>query len=289
MIFASPPPKESLFLESLEKSSAKYFSNKFSKTSCLSSTYWFTFPNGSKFYFLVKLYWDEELGIFHRVLVSQDLGKNEFDIELLAQFRFEKKPIRNMALYGPKQGTEAFSAKIYIYTNKLHEDIKKFTSEFHRFQPESFIEIIEEDKLFKTTFISYGGPDEDIASKINKCLKSNGIKTWFFPDDAIPGEKLHRVMSKGIDKFDKTLLICSENSIERYGVLNEIERMLEKEASLGGREIIIPITLDDYIFDKWNPERADIKKQLLSRVICKLDSHNINIVIQKILPALKSN
>jgi hypothetical protein len=47
-------------------------------------------------------------------------------------------------------------------------------------------------------FISFGGPDEAIARKVNARLRERGVKTWFFPDDATPGQKLHRAMSEGV-------------------------------------------------------------------------------------------
>ena len=41
--------------------------------------------------------------------------------------------------------------------------------------------------------------------------------------NAKPGDKLHRMMHEGVNKYDHVLLICSENSLVRPGVLNEIE------------------------------------------------------------------
>ena len=97
---------------------------------------------------------------------------------------------------------------------------------------------------------------------------------------------LHRVMSEGVNNHDRVLLICSKNSVNRYGVLNEIERMLEREAKEGGTEIIIPIALDDYIFNDWNPEQKDIKDQIISRVISSINEVNFNKEIEKIVEAL---
>jgi len=118
-----------------------------------------------------------------------------------------------------------------------------------------------------TVFISYGGPDEEFARRINRILIDASIKTFFFPDSAKPGEKLHRVMRDNINSFDKTLFICSEGSLNRPGVLNELEETLQREAREGGEQILIPINLDDYVFTHWDPPRSGLKQAILDRVV----------------------
>lgn len=99
------------------------------------------------------------------------------------------------------------------------------------------------------------------------------------------------MMHEGVNKHDKVLLICSRESLTRNGVLNEIERVLEREAKEGGADILIPVTLDDYIFNEWNPERADIAEQLKTRVIINVDptSDNYGQAIEKLVKSLKSS
>lgn len=125
------------------------------------------------------------------------------------------------------------------------------------------------EERYDSVFISYGGRDEPVATYINNYLKQNGIRTWFFPQDAHPGQKLHRVMSDGVNSHDRVLLICSKSSLSRYGVLNEIERALEREAREGGADILIPVAIDNYVFTMWKPARMDVAEQLRSRVIVK--------------------
>jgi hypothetical protein len=118
-----------------------------------------------------------------------------------------------------------------------------------------------------SVFISYGSPDEAIAGRINDALKARSIRTWFFRDDAKPGDKLHRVMSEGVASHDRILLLCSQHSLGRAGVLNELERVLEREAAQGGASVLIPIRLDDHVFTEWAPDRPDLAVQVRSRVI----------------------
>jgi hypothetical protein len=49
-------------------------------------------------------------------------------------------------------------------------------------------------------------------------------------------------------------------------VLNEIEETLEREAQEGGRSILVPVTLDDYVF-KRRTKHADIAERLRRRVV----------------------
>lgn len=167
-----------------------------------------------------------------------------------------------------------FAPKIIIYTNKIHMPIQLILDTFS--SQNILIEIINESEMYNTLFISYGGTDEQAADKINTYLKKHGIKTWFFPEDALPGEKLHRMMHDGINKHERVLCICSEQSLKRPGVLNELERVLEKEAKEGGSNILIPITLDDYVYSDWAPARADLANQIRTRVIMKVNIAHID-------------
>jgi len=145
------------------------------------------------------------------------------------------------------------------------------------------VKILPEEEIYKKVFISYWWPDLEIAKQINTKLKEKWVKTWFFPESAVPWDKLHRIMFEWIEKNDKVLLICSKNSLNRSWILNEIERVLEKEAREWGINMFIPITLDNYIFDWWNPVNFDIKTQITSRVIVKiwndLDKEIVNILL----------
>jgi hypothetical protein len=143
-----------------------------------------------------------------------------------------------------------------------------------------------------TAFISYGGPDEVFASRLNKYLISSGIKTFFFPSDAKPGIKLHHIMRDGVNNYDKIIFVCSKNSLNRPGVINELEESLQREAREGGKEILIPITLDNYLFKGWNPERKGLKQTILDRVVAnfkrtKTNEENFANACSKLIQALE--
>jgi len=179
-----------------------------------------------------------------------------------------------------------FAPIVIIYTNKsfvsMQEVIEIFGAE------KILVDVVDESKIHKTLFISYGGPDEDIVRQLNSKIKAIGVITWFFPDDAELGSKLHRVMHDGINTHDRVLLVCSKSSLTRSGVLNEIERVLEREAKEGGSEILIPVTIDDYVYSDWAPKRPDIASQVRSRVIAKIETtgNNLDKSIDKITKVL---
>lgn len=284
-----PAPKESNHLNQLEKNATIYFRKKFPNTICVYGTQWGTYLSGQRIYFKTQYHQDEEVGVKYRVIAIDNLGKSELAIETISQYKFEFSDQINSGYTGKNVPTTGMtiSPRVFIYTNKLYGDVEKIQKYFNMYQNGVYIQVIDESELHKTLFISYGTPDEEIASKINKALKAKGVNTWFFPEDSIPGDKLHRMMNDAVYNHDRTLLICSKASVSRSGVLNEIERLLEREASEGGADIIIPVALDDYIFAEWTPERADIKRQVTSRVVSKMNESNFHSVIDKILKALK--
>src|ERR1051325_1105618 len=120
---------------------------------------------------------------------------------------------------------------------------------------------------FASVFISYGGPDERFAISLNEELIARGVQTFIFAKDALWGEKLHREMRVNINKQDRMILICSRESLSRPGVQNELEEVLQREAREGGRAILLPITVDDYVFTEWTLERADVVLSVRERVI----------------------
>jgi uncharacterized protein YjbI with pentapeptide repeats len=103
-------------------------------------------------------------------------------------------------------------------------------------------------RLMQSTFISYGAPDIEFARQLRDSLHVNGVRTFLFESDAVPGERLHRVMRAGVNEHDRVIVICSLSSLSRKGVRNEIEETLAREAREGGMNYLVPIALDDHIF-----------------------------------------
>ncbi len=126
----------------------------------------------------------------------------------------------------------------------------------------------------KTVFLSYGGPDTNIAESLRNDLEQSGIDTWWFPSNAQWGQKIHHEVTKNIHKYDRLLLICSRRSLIRNGVLHEIEEVVDRESAQGGISILIPVAIDDVLDTEWwryepdengNPHLGNIDSAELSR------------------------
>ncbi|HET7539865.1 MAG TPA: toll/interleukin-1 receptor domain-containing protein [Polyangiaceae bacterium] len=118
-----------------------------------------------------------------------------------------------------------------------------------------------------SVFISYGQPDHAVAEKVNAALRRFGIKTFFFPENSPAGLKLHKLMRDGVNSHDRILLVCSEHSLNRKGVLNEIEETLQREARDGGATYLIPLMLDDFVLTRWSPPDPGMLTAVRDRVI----------------------
>jgi hypothetical protein len=145
----------------------------------------------------------------------------------------------------------------------------------------------------QSVFISYGTPDEEFAMKLNQALRDKGVSTYFYPVDRVPGQKLYKMMLEGVNESDRVIVVCSQRSLERSGVLNELDLVLARESREGGRERLIPVMLDGYILEDWQPQNRHLKTSVLSRTICdfrgaELNNAQFNAALEKLLNALKS-
>lgn len=136
--------------------------------------------------------------------------------------------------------------------------------------PESFVayipSLIESVNpiQFHTCFISFTEADDAFAEKLYTDLTTKGVNCWRWKENARWGKTLMRSVDEAIRVFDKVIVICSEHSLQAPVVIREIERALQKEDDLAahGKEtdVLFPIRLDDYVFDKWDHHRkADVK------------------------------
>jgi uncharacterized protein YjbI with pentapeptide repeats len=145
-------------------------------------------------------------------------------------------------------------------------------------------------RMMRSTFISYGGPDAEFARRLRDDLQRAGVRTFLFEDDARPGEKLHDVMRDGVNRFERIVLVCSKASLDRKGVLNEIEQALAREAREGGVAYLIPVTIDNYVFS-WSPQRPQLAQELRDRVVADFrgtqdNDRRYSWALQRLLAAL---
>ena len=123
--------------------------------------------------------------------------------------------------------------------------------------------------LFESGFLSHSTQDKTFCRRLPQNLKANGVASWYFPESAAWGQSVWGEINRGIQIYDRLLLVCSEHSLTSGPVLRELERALQREdderRQTGvDRQILFPITLDNYVFDKWqHPRRADVLAKVI--------------------------
>ncbi|MBL8099874.1 MAG: toll/interleukin-1 receptor domain-containing protein [Anaerolineales bacterium] len=158
--------------------------------------------------------------------------------------------------------------------------------------PEIFIEynrsLVGKSIQFFSCFISHSHYDQLFCERLYADLQANDVRVWYFPEDAKWGEPVWGEIDRSIKDYDKLIIVCSKHSLTSGPVLREIERALNREDK-EGKNILFPITVDDYIFESWeHPRKADI----LAKVVGDFRGWNLNAdkystALKKLLEALK--
>jgi hypothetical protein len=121
--------------------------------------------------------------------------------------------------------------------------------------------------LMQSTFISYGGPDEAFARKLYDALRAHKVVVFFFPETARVGERINNEVYGRIQEHDRVLLVCSRKSLNRDGVINEIQETLDREARDGGATYLLPVMLDDYVLTGWRKKHSALAERVGRRII----------------------
>ncbi|MBV6441247.1 MAG: hypothetical protein EPGJADBJ_02928 [Saprospiraceae bacterium] len=117
-------------------------------------------------------------------------------------------------------------------------------------------------------FLSHSHANKPFARKLYEALIARGVNVFFDEKKMKPGDDIFTGLSRGIELYDKTILVCSEDSLNSWWVDQELELVFEKERNLqkeAGEKIglLIPIRIDDHI-DTWtNGKRMTIKQRVI--------------------------
>lgn len=120
-------------------------------------------------------------------------------------------------------------------------------------------------RILRSTFIRYDSPDQPFARKLYEALYHAGVSAFFSPADAAIDEETSRMTRGGIVWNDRIVLVCSKGSLDREGVIAEIERTLARE-NRDGVAYVIPVVIDDYLFSGWEPASVEVALALRGRV-----------------------
>jgi uncharacterized protein YjbI with pentapeptide repeats len=115
---------------------------------------------------------------------------------------------------------------------------------------------------FYSCFISYTSKDEDFARRLHTDLQELGIRAWFAPDELCAGESIRDQLGAAIRAHDKLVLILSRESIKSDWVKLEVEKALITERETQ-RTILFPLTLDDSIFQIFEPWVEALKQRFI--------------------------
>jgi hypothetical protein len=149
----------------------------------------------------------------------------------------------------------------------------------------------ERSSLLRSVFISYGEPDVSFASKLRAALSGEGVSTYLFRENATPGQRLYRLMHVAANEYDRIILVCSRDSLTRAGVMNELREVLQREAREGGEDRLIPVRLDSYVFEQWEPTEPGLKRAVCDRVVADFTQWRVDAKfregVRRLLEALR--
>jgi len=133
--------------------------------------------------------------------------------------------------------------------------------------PDTFIaqiaSLVEQTPQYYTCFISHSSKDKRFCDRLYADLRAQYVQAWYFPKSARWGETVWGEIDRSIERYDKVVVVCSENSLQSGPVLREIERALNREDQ-EGKSILFPIRIDNYIFDLWkHPRKADVVSKVV--------------------------
>lgn len=120
--------------------------------------------------------------------------------------------------------------------------------------------LYRDEKVFFSCFISYARSDREFADYVRGRLQKSNISCWQDIHDMRGGSHWRGQIYEAIEKHDKLVLICSEASLTRPAVVEEIFEAIERERGMGVQKLF-PIRLDDYILsgDLEKVARAKLK------------------------------
>jgi transcriptional regulator with XRE-family HTH domain len=121
------------------------------------------------------------------------------------------------------------------------------------------LELLSEQHLYYSCFISYSSKDEAFAQRLHADLQDNGVRCWFAPEDMKIGDKIRPTIDQSIRVHDKLLLILSEHSLHSLWVESEVEKAFEEERKRN-QTVLFPVRLDGAVMETDLAWAAEIRR-----------------------------
>jgi uncharacterized protein YjbI with pentapeptide repeats len=166
--------------------------------------------------------------------------------------------------------------------------------------PENFItylpSLLAQPIEFYSCFISYSHSDKSFARRLHDSLQGRGIRCWLDEHELLPGDKIYSEVDRGIRLWDKVLLCCSEDALNSWWVDNEIKIAFDKEQQLWRKRkkevlALIPLNLDDYLFNGWQSGLAvEVKARLAANFMgWEHDNEKFEEQFERLVTALRAD
>lgn len=130
--------------------------------------------------------------------------------------------------------------------------------------PDTYIDYIpalfNQPLQYYSCFISYSSKDQEFAERLYADLQNKGVRCWYAPEDLPIGAKIRVGIDDAIRRYDKLLLILSENSVNSQWVEQEVETALEKERERNNQVVLFPVRLDNAVMDSGDGWTGMVKR-----------------------------
>jgi hypothetical protein len=114
---------------------------------------------------------------------------------------------------------------------------------------------------YPSCFISYSPADHKFTEQLYADLRSAGVPCWFAPEDMRIGDRIRQTINDAIYRFEKLLIVLSENSIDSMWVEAEVETAIELERKRK-QAVLFPIRIDATVMDTNQAWAAYIRQRL---------------------------
>ena len=117
-------------------------------------------------------------------------------------------------------------------------------------------------------FLSHSGTNKDFARKLYDALIKRGVQVWYDEKKMKPGDDILDSIDKGINVYDKMILVCSKESLNSWWVEEELDRIFEKERKYRNEKgkkhrLLIPVTIDNTLFESNESRSKSIRKRIV--------------------------
>ncbi|MEM7793194.1 MAG: toll/interleukin-1 receptor domain-containing protein [Cyanobacteria bacterium P01_C01_bin.118] len=144
--------------------------------------------------------------------------------------------------------------------------------------PDTYIDYIpslfNQSLQFYSCFISYSSKDQEFAERLYADLQNRGVRCWYAPEDLPIGAKIRIGIDEAIRRYDKLLLILSENSVNSQWVEQEVETALEKERERNNQIVLFPVRLDNAVMESGDGWTRLIKNTRNIGDFCQWKDHD---------------